>query len=401
MVSLIIPPPPEPTRSWFDLYRVCRARLENLILDSTFGAALASYFLRGEPAWVTDLASAPAWPAEDLSPTATAARGFLLAIDRDRYASLGTAFRAGVRICAAQKVPRRGPSVHWNPQLLVGVAAGLGRKDGADDERLWLKDRLGAIRAEGGGAGRLLAIHGLSCMSGSPVDADAFRGQAGQDAESAAIALWVARRYGRDIPDEAANEVDRLLREWEHRVLTSDPSRFGLPAIAAAVQVSSAALRETGPPRMAGVARIADLIRRFPTAIAREPQPPKNEYELQRILWTMIAGTYPDLQDETWLSKFGVYHPRADFAIESLKLVVEAKYTRAAGDFRKIQDELTSDASSYASRPAVIDRIIGVVYDRSSSQYQYENFRQALLKVAGIAEVIVFPGVSPRPTKRA
>ncbi|MEO6324503.1 MAG: hypothetical protein ABIQ65_07750 [Thermoanaerobaculia bacterium] len=391
--------PAEPARSWFDLHRASRSRLDALVAGSLFGSALASYFLHGEPGWMANAGDErPA--TTDLSPTATAIRGFLLAIGRDRYADLAADFRAGVHVCAAQEVPRRGPSVHWNPQLLIGIAAGLGPSDGADEERRWLSRRLNAIRAGDGAMDRLLAAHGLVCLSGETLAIDALRAHGTEDAADAAVALWLGERFGRDVPTEAAAEVERLLRVWEHRLLTGDPTGFDLPSVAAAVKVSSVALRAIASPRVAGVARMVEMIRRFPTAVSREPQPPADEYQLQRVLWTMLAGTFTDLQDEAWLAKFGVYHPRADFAIESLKVVVEAKFTRAAADFRSVQDEITADASSYTSRPAIIDRIVAVVYDRSSSQYQYETFRHGLRRVPGVTDVIVFPAVSTRPSKR-
>lgn len=392
----------EPARSWFDFYRAASQRVDDLVAHSSFGAAFSAYFLRSEPEWVSQLDPDTRLDLDgvDLSATSTALRGFLLARDHDRYLHLISQFRAGLQQCAAQKVPRRGPSVHWNAQLLLGMAVGLGVNEKTNEERAWLANRMEAILKEGSGADRILAGLGLAQITDHRAIIDVLETYAIENADDAAVALWALLEYGREMPPASEAEVERRLQTWEHCILLSDPSQFGLPAAAAAARVASVALRTSNSPRVGGVARISDIIEKFPVAVARDLHAPENEYELQRVLWTMLAGYFPDLQDEVWLSKFGVYHPRADFAVESLRIVIEAKYTRAAADFREVQEEITGDAASYTSRPAILDRVIAVVYDRSSSVYLHEPFRQALRKVAGIADIIVFSAVSTRPTTR-
>lgn len=402
MVSLASAPPVEPARSWFDFYRAASQRLGTLVADSPFGAALSAYFLRGQPEWVSrlDRDTGPAFDMTDISATATALRGFLLATDLDRYPQITAVFRTGLQQFVAQKVPRRSPSVHWNAQLLLGMALGLGMTAEVNEGSAWLVSRMEALLKEGSGAERILAAFGLARLTNHRAIIEVLESYEVEDSNDAAVALWALLDHGREMSPAAESEVARRVQSWEQCILLSDPSRFDLPAAAAATRVALEALRTLSSPRVSGVARISDILGKFPIAVARDVHPPDDEYELQRVLWTMLAGYFPDLQDEIWLSKFGVYHPRADFAVESLRVVVEAKYTRSAADFRKVQEEITGDAASYTSRPAILDRVIAVVYDRSSSVYLHEPFRGALLTVAGIADVIVFPGVSTRPTMR-
>jgi len=146
--------------------------------------------------------------------------------------------------------------------------------------------------------------------------------------------------------------------------------------------------------------RLVAILRRFPTAMAREAESPRDEYDVQRILWTMLAGIYPDLRDEQWLAQFGVYQPRADLGIETMKTIIEAKFIHNVSDFRNVQEGLVSDGTTYTQKPERFDKVIAVVYDDTSSQHRYDELREALKRAKGIIEVIIIPKVTPRPTMR-
>src|SRR5262249_2775445 len=51
----------------------------------------------------------------------------------------------------------------------------------------------------------------------------------------------------------------------------------------------------------------------------------ENEYHVQNLLWTVMAPVFPDVDDEEWMKPWGHHKPRADFAVPSLELIVEAK----------------------------------------------------------------------------
>ena len=137
------------------------------------------------------------------------------------------------------------------------------------------------------------------------------------------------------------------------------------------------------------ISRLVTLLRRLPIAAKREPTPPADEYSVQRILWTMLAGNYVDLRDEQWLKEFGVYQPRADLAIESMKVVIEAKFIRKIADFRKVQNELIVDAKTYTQDLKRFDKVISVVYDDSSSIHEHEKFCAALKSVEHMIDVVI------------
>src|ERR1700730_1773369 len=56
-----------------------------------------------------------------------------------------------------------------------------------------------------------------------------------------------------------------------------------------------------------------------------------NEYQVQDMLWAILAPIFPDVDDEEWLKSLGQHRPRTDLAIPSLELIVEGKFLRPGG----------------------------------------------------------------------
>lgn len=52
----------------------------------------------------------------------------------------------------------------------------------------------------------------------------------------------------------------------------------------------------------------------------------RSEADVQRIIWSILRPTFPDLVDEDFLPKFGAKNYKPDFGIPSLRLLIEAKY---------------------------------------------------------------------------
>ena len=75
----------------------------------------------------------------------------------------------------------------------------------------------------------------------------------------------------------------------------------------------------------------------------------KNEYHVQDMLGVILAPYFPDLDDEEWLKSLGQHHPRADFAIPSLNLIIEVKFLRqgTTSALSNLIQEVAADASSY------------------------------------------------------
>jgi hypothetical protein len=95
---------------------------------------------------------------------------------------------------------------------------------------------------------------------------------------------------------------------------------------------------------------------------------------------------------------------RADFAIPSLRLLVEVKYLYdgTTAEFKKIEQEVMIDSVAYLQRATLYDEIVVFIYDSTASVEHHELTRDALIKVPGIADVIIVsrPGVLARGSSK-
>lgn len=115
----------------------------------------------------------------------------------------------------------------------------------------------------------------------------------------------------------------------------------------------------------------------------------RQEREVQDVLWLILRSYFDDLVDEDTLPKFGHSSYRPDFAIPSLKLIVEVKLTRASADFKKVEKEIMEDSVGYLQNSDRYHRIIVFIYDASSSVQEHGTTRRALRQVSGIHEVVI------------
>lgn len=114
------------------------------------------------------------------------------------------------------------------------------------------------------------------------------------------------------------------------------------------------------------------------------------EREVQDILWLILRSVFEDVVDEDTLPKLGHSAYRPDFGIPSLRVLVEVKYARSAGDFKSIEKEVLEDSVAYLSnsRPRY-DGIVVFIYDASASVQEHDLTVVALRKVPNIIDVIV------------
>ena len=81
----------------------------------------------------------------------------------------------------------------------------------------------------------------------------------------------------------------------------------------------------------------------------------------------LLAVLYPyfgnDLQDEQYLQGFGLRQGRFDFAITSLRLIVEVKILRDSSGIREIEAQIEDDLAIYFKSPALFDTMIVYIYD--------------------------------------
>lgn len=130
--------------------------------------------------------------------------------------------------------------------------------------------------------------------------------------------------------------------------------------------------------------------------------PIRSEREVQDILWVILRGTFPDLEDEDTLPKFGHSTYRADLGIPSLGLLIEVKFARAAADFKTIEKEVLEDIVPYLRSPERYKEVLAFIYDDSCSVQEHETTRQALRSVKGIVDVLIVsrPSHLPSPGDR-
>ena len=71
-----------------------------------------------------------------------------------------------------------------------------------------------------------------------------------------------------------------------------------------------------------------------------------NEYHVQSLLMLLLRPIFPDLKDEESVPSVGHAHPRVDFIIPSMRLVIEVKFIR-----KGTQEELRRVAAGGRASP--------------------------------------------------
>lgn len=106
--------------------------------------------------------------------------------------------------------------------------------------------------------------------------------------------------------------------------------------------------------------------------------------------------------DEDALPKLGHSTYKADFAIGSLRLIIEAKFARSKDDFKQIEKEIQEDCIPYL-RDLRYESLIVFIYDDSASVQEHDITRRALLEIPGIVDVVIVSRPSqlaPKATAR-
>jgi len=388
----------EPSRSWWDLLRGARTRLRELTGGSILDGTLARFLLPGEELPPIDVDKV----LSGFTPTATntAILGFLIASGAVTGSDTEGKFFEGVDRCVRQQAPASGPSVHTDPKLLLGLSAGLAFLKDSSGRKVWLEKQLASLKTQHDLLKSVMSAHCLTLLGnaeGWRTLEEALRRAELKHPADAPTVLWALHLEPTRFSDAVRSELDRLRRNALEMFPLGELEGLDVFGYAFTANVASHLLwASVWDLERTALGRLISILRQFPTAMALEPASPDDERDVQRIPWTMLAGIYPDLRDEQWLAQFGVYQPRSDLAIESLKAVVEAKYIKRASDFRKIQDELVADATTYTQKPERIDKVVALIYDATSSQHKYEQMRTDLKKVPSIAEVLIIAKVSPR-----
>jgi hypothetical protein len=196
------------------------------------------------------------------------------------------------------------------------------------------------------------------------------------------------------------------LSEVQARVLSAavgeDLSRLGAARAALVWSAVRAALTRSAHEVVLSRSHVSIVLRRFEAAMRRwrwdDPADVRNpirweitgEREVQDILWIALRSVFEDVVDEETLPKLGHSTYRADFGIPSLRLLIEAKYARKAGDFKTLEKEIMEDSVAYLQETHDrYDRILVMIYDESASVQEHALTQSALRQLPGIEDVVI------------
>ncbi len=129
--------------------------------------------------------------------------------------------------------------------------------------------------------------------------------------------------------------------------------------------------------------------------------PTVSKREVQDVVWFILRSLLDSVVDEETLPKFGHSTYRADFGIPSLRLLVEAKYARKAGDFKEYEKEIMEDAVSYlVQMNGRYDRILVFICDNSASVQEHGVTADALTALPQIENAIIVSRTSQLPEEQ-
>lgn len=125
--------------------------------------------------------------------------------------------------------------------------------------------------------------------------------------------------------------------------------------------------------------------------------PVVEEREVQDIVWLILRSVFDDLVDEDTLPKVGHSSYRSDFGIPSIGTLVEVKFARSAGDFRRIEKEVMEDSVGYLLETKNYHRLVVFIYDDSASVQEHSVTSRALEQIPNIEGVVIVSRPSQLP----
>lgn len=230
-----------------------------------------------------------------------------------------------------------------------------------------------------------------------------------EHAADLALLYWMATASTAHLAGTADQEAVR--RGVLHGTLHIPAADLSVPdaalLLAAAEDIISASIDST----LLTTSHVGAILRRFTPAMRRwryddpakikgEPVqwPVSSEREIQDIIWMLLRSSFDDLVDEEPLRKVGHSSYRADFGLPRLGLLIEIKYVRSAGEFKKIEKEIYEDSVAYLNDKTTYDKIIVFIYDASSSGQEHATTTEALLGIDGIVDVVIASRPSQLPS---
>lgn len=126
------------------------------------------------------------------------------------------------------------------------------------------------------------------------------------------------------------------------------------------------------------------------------------EKHFQDLLWLVLRPVFPDIVDEEALPKFGFKQSTPDFAIPSLATLIEVKFIFKRSDYKVRFEEIEKDVIEYFHASQEFKNLVVVVYDNVPCPELQGQFCKDLLRIKGIADVVVIarPGKFAAPVPR-
>lgn len=257
--------------------------------------------------------------------------------------------------------------------------------DVLQDDRLQPSDRFQALLRE----------HVCAMVTGQTA---AVHAQQGDDVSVIALRYWMASTGTAQPPDPA--EHRELQKRVASEALRTDPAQLPVSRIALIYRVVTAILDASIEQAILSRSHLVTVLSRFEAGMRRwrcddsamrQPirWPITAEREVQDILWLMLRPVFDDLLDEEALPRLGHSTYLADFGIPSLGVLIEVKYVRERGDFKKIEKEILQDSVAYLNGVTAYKEIVVFIYDESASVQEHDTTATALRSVDRISDVIV------------
>jgi len=158
-------------------------------------------------------------------------------------------------------------------------------------------------------------------------------------------------------------------------------------------RVRQAATDPNVPQPPPSVTALVQTLGRFRECCQYIQVPPKNERDVQDILWIMLRSQYDRVDREDTLARFGAKAYKPDFGIPDLQTLIEVKFIGDKSDISAIQEEILADVPGYLNETP-FSGIIELVYDHAHRLRDPRKFVEDLRSVDGIIDVLVVPGIA-------
>jgi len=134
----------------------------------------------------------------------------------------------------------------------------------------------------------------------------------------------------------------------------------------------------------------------------------ENEYHVQSLLYAVLKPVFQTLEEERYLVPTGVYQPRADLCLLSLRLLIEVKFWYRRDNARKLIEEIGADLSLYLRDESPYRQVIAVIWDDGARTEEHIELRRGLLGLNGLFDVVIInrpafmsePAIAPVKIKK-